>query len=595
MAGTDNIRFSVAGCCPIAITAASHLPAVTDAVSIDGRTQSGFSGTPVVKLDGSGIAAIGSGLHLNAGGASTVRGLAVIGFSFSGVTPSVGVNLDGDGNVLQGNYIGMEVDGSTAAGNRTGVQISPGSDFNVVGGTTVAARNLISGNGGMGVNAHSSSGAGVQANEVLGNYIGVDAAGTADKGGLGGVQLQSLGGLVFGNDILNNVISGHLIGVSLEGAESTTVVDNLIGTSADGMSPVPNFTGVNISGAKGNQIGRGIIAFNTGSGVDVSGSTATGNAIQPTSIHSNGGLAIDLPPSGFPNPNDAGDVDSGPNGLQNYPEIWAAHTVGGLTTVNGKLHTTAFTFVNISIYANDICDGTHGEGKTLILTVQGTTDASGNLMFSGTPTTVPVGKAITAIAMPLGGAGFGDTSEFSACRTVTANSADFDGDGTNDAEESACGSDPNDPAKRPERVDLAGDQNGDGNPSEPLPGGAAAYDCDGDGWTGTKENAIFSPSIVQDQDACGNNGWPADLDSGTGSVNKVTLSDIGSFFVPYHFNTDVGTFAGDHRWDLIPSGKIGIQDIGALLASVPGGTAYPWMLGGSALIFNYALGCPWAP
>jgi hypothetical protein len=176
------------------------------------------------------------------------------------------------------------------------------------------------------------------------------------------------------------------------------------------------------------------------------------------------------------------------------------------------------------------------------------------------------------------------------CRPATTEN---DCDGTTNAIEVTCDSDADDPLSVPERVDgaFAGvDDDGDTQVDEALPGGASGFDCDGDGWTGTQEGSIYT-SGGRDQDACGNNGWPAELFSDPPSGNKVTLQDIGSFHAPVaHFNTSVGTFPGDERWDLIPNGLIQLQDIGAIHAGV---TAMPGMFWGGP-IFNGPV-CPWPP
>jgi hypothetical protein len=177
---------------------------------------------------------------------------------------------------------------------------------------------------------------------------------------------------------------------------------------------------------------------------------------------------------------------------------------------------------------------------------------------------------------------------------------DDDNDGVTDTAEANCSVPPTSPtngSQRPERIDgsFAGvSDDGDVAIDEALATPASnAYDCDGDGWTGTQENAIFAPSIVRDQDACGKNGWPAELYDLSPSNNKITVQDIGDFITPlFLLNTSVdGVPANDHRWDLIPSGTITIQDMGALLAGV---TAFPSMLGGTTAIFN-GPNCPWAP
>ena len=62
-------------------------------------------------------------------------------------------------------------------------------------------------------------------------------------------------------------------------------------------------------------------------------------------------LAIDLGGDGI-TPNDLGDLDDGPNGLQNYPVLTSAITTDGTTTVTGTLNSLANTSFRIEIYAS---------------------------------------------------------------------------------------------------------------------------------------------------------------------------------------------------------------------------------------------------
>ncbi len=105
-AGTDVITFAVAG--RIKLTSAA-LPALTDAVTIDGTTGTGrFAGVPVVEVDANGFA----GVRLDAGAAgSTLKSLALVNADADGVTLRAGQIT------LTGNYIGLRPDGRTAAGN----------------------------------------------------------------------------------------------------------------------------------------------------------------------------------------------------------------------------------------------------------------------------------------------------------------------------------------------------------------------------------------------------------------------------------------------------------------------------------------------
>jgi len=188
------------------------------------------------------------------------------------------------------------------------------------------------------------------------------------------------------------------------------------------------------------------------------------------------------------------------------------------------------------------------------------------------------------------------------------NASDNDGDGwVNDgcpgnSEAIGCGSGNMASRSRPERLDLAGDEDGDGISNEPLPTGSNSLDCDGDGWTGTAETTIFSAgTTANDQDACGNNGWPADL---TGGDNLLNVADFNSFVYPLRadgsFNkfghavpdSDDTTIA---RWNLEPNDRVNIADLNALNPAVTALTARPPMFGGLPAFFTNGGQCPWPP
>src|SRR5262249_21651547 len=142
-AGLDTIAFGLGGG-PHRIDVLSALPAITDPVVIDGSTQPGYGGTPIAEVDGAGARSEVDGLVITGGG-STVRGLVINGFSGNGVTLR-----GGSGNVLEGNYLGPDVAGTSAVGNADCGLLIDGSANNRIGGTTSAARNVISGNPGHG-------------------------------------------------------------------------------------------------------------------------------------------------------------------------------------------------------------------------------------------------------------------------------------------------------------------------------------------------------------------------------------------------------------------------------------------------------------
>ena len=104
------------------------LPEITDQVVIDATTQPGYAGTPLIEIDGS-MANASDGLVIKAGG-TTVRGLSIGRFG------SNAINLNGcDGNVIQGNYLGVAANGTTARQNNWGIQLTNSSN-NLIGGTT---------------------------------------------------------------------------------------------------------------------------------------------------------------------------------------------------------------------------------------------------------------------------------------------------------------------------------------------------------------------------------------------------------------------------------------------------------------------------
>lgn len=159
---------------------------------------------------------------------------------------------------------------------------------------------------------------------------------------------------------------------------------------------------------------------------------------------------------------------------------------------------------------------------------------------------------------------------------------DDDNDLVHDSDEAACGSDPLDPGIRPERVDgsYAGlDDDGDTQIDEPLPQGAEAFDCDGDGFVGSTEAHVYEGLTDRDQHLCGEQGWPADTASSGTSENRLTLSDLTSFIFPSpsKMNTSPGDPGWDQRYDLVPDLTITLNDMTALLF---GATAYPPMFGG---------------
>ena len=137
--GPNTIDFNISGPGVHTINLASPLPPITDPVTIDGTSQGGYAGTPLITLTPStttGGAAVfaGDGLDIYAGG-TTVQGLDIRGFNGDGILLAANGN-----NTIQNNYIGTDAAGSAPAANTGNGLAIQGSPNNFV------HDNLISGN-----------------------------------------------------------------------------------------------------------------------------------------------------------------------------------------------------------------------------------------------------------------------------------------------------------------------------------------------------------------------------------------------------------------------------------------------------------------
>ena len=342
---------------------------------------------------------------------------------------SYGVALvGGNGNVVQGNFVGTDFSGKIALPNGfIGVALWGGSTGNLIGGTAVGAGNVISGNGSEGLRLSDS---GTTANVVQGNLIGTDVTGTnAIPNGFAGLTIfnGAMSNLIGGTGIsARNIISGNSFNFGLIAANTNTsdnlVQGNYIGLGADGVTAVPNFIGVQFSdGATSNTLGGtaagagNTIAFNNGTGVAVTDPGTANDSVRGNFIFDNGALGIDLNNDGV-TANDIGDADTGPNDLQNFPVITNAFGFGASTVVMGNLNSIANRSFFIDVYRSTNVDFTgYGEGQFYVGTASVTTDGSGNGKFAFTNNANYSGQYITTTAT----AAVGDTSEFSLAVLAT--------------------------------------------------------------------------------------------------------------------------------------------------------------------------------
>jgi hypothetical protein len=285
--GPDVIAFNipaseaVSGIFTITVNGAlGPLPAVSDGgTTIDGTTQPGFAGRPLIVLNGQN-AGLADGLKITSS-LNVVAGLVINGFLGSGVKIIVDPpeSSTATGNIVRGCYIGTDARGETSVGNGLfGILITRNrTQANIIGGTRPGDRNVISGNGSNGIELDFPT----FGNLIQGNYIGTTADGSRPlpNGGDGvlisGARENQIGGREPG---AGNVISGNTgSGVKIIGVSGNTVAGNFIGTDATGTRPVGNGSdGVSLTGeAHNNTVGglsagaRNVISGNAANGVKI--------------------------------------------------------------------------------------------------------------------------------------------------------------------------------------------------------------------------------------------------------------------------------------------------------------------------------------
>jgi hypothetical protein len=360
------------------------------------------------------------------------QGDAVEGNVISG-NMLVGVLISGQGtdrNRIAGNLIGTASCGLTAVPNQShGVRIETGASENVIGtdGDGVSDSlegNTISGNIGMGIIVGAP---GTDGNVIAGNVIGLDRTGKiAVANQWHGIKVQrgaqytrigtngdGISDREEANIISANASNGILF--QFEGTSHNLVAGNFIGTDASGTIALGNNrNGIAVADGAQNILGgsgslANTIAFNASSGVRLFVSPSHGVSIRGNSIYLNGGLGIDLGSAG-PTWNDPGDVDLGPNHLQNFP-VLSTVSPGTTTLVSGTLDSVPLNSFTLDFYANTELDPSgFGEGERYLGAATVTTDADGLAVFhvALAAATAP-GEFVTATAT----ASDGSTSEFS--------------------------------------------------------------------------------------------------------------------------------------------------------------------------------------
>jgi len=280
-----------------------------------------------------------AGVYLENADGNTITGNTISANGWAGVWA-----YNSDANTIKGNKIGTNDTGTAAMANgHDGVALTDGSHDNIIGGTTLADRNIISGNTLCGIGLRD----GANNNTIDYNLIGLNAAGAgAIPNGLAGVCLFSgandnnIGSSVTGR--LQYISGNTREGIYIENSSGNFIGwTNYIGVATDNTTARGNgLQGVMLNGATNTRVFPLLVAYNGSAGIAVIGNTATGNNVGPTEVRNNGGLPIDLGNDG-PTPNGS-QTPPGPNNWLDYPVI----TGGSGNTING----TACASCRVYIY-----------------------------------------------------------------------------------------------------------------------------------------------------------------------------------------------------------------------------------------------------
>lgn len=417
LAGADTIQFAV-GSGPQTITINTPLPTVNETVTIDGTTQPGYSGTPLIALDGNNASLVGMRLG---GGASTIRALQIDRFGNGGIL------LVSDGNIVEQCIVGTDVSGTQNLGN--------GSN-----GILVQASNNLVRNNVIAFNAYT----GVGVYETPNSSFPLFTALTPDQTHTTQTidYVDDCGSFHHVNDnspILDN--AGHAFNENFGARFTATMSIPMAGSyhfafpNLDdlGRLVIDSTEYVNGNGGSGPQFadvvlspgdhaievdyweggGAATIHFTaSGPGTPTFGAgwfaelfqgriPSEGNKISRNSIYdnSNQGIALSCCCVDI---NDAGDLDVGPNTFLNYP-VFTNRTINPNNSIT--LDGTAPPNALVEVFASTNDNNGHGEGKVFL----GDVTANGGGDFNITVTLPPGYYSVTATATDASN----NTSEFS--------------------------------------------------------------------------------------------------------------------------------------------------------------------------------------
>ena len=240
-----------------------------------------YTGTKAVPNGQDGVQIIGGASGNTIGGATAGARNVISGNADHGILIT---DQGTSANVVQGDYIGTDVTGKVAVPNHIGVTIAYGATNNTLGGMTASARDVISGNGWDGVELIGSGTMGDVVDgdyigvDVSGLSLGNGGSGVAI---MSGASFNTVGSnsLTYRDIISGNTYDG--VYISDSGTNYNTVSYAFIGLDPTGELARGNGrNGVTVqAGAQGNNVFNAVISANVNDGVLVDGSTTTATSI----------------------------------------------------------------------------------------------------------------------------------------------------------------------------------------------------------------------------------------------------------------------------------------------------------------------------
>jgi hypothetical protein len=337
-------------------------------------------------------------------------GMTATGDSSADSSAAYGITFTGSNSTVRNNFVTVNNSGIRTDGGGTGSLVT----LNEVARPTFGHNNTFDGILLVGT---------VSSIQVTANLTREQRGGGIEVGFGGGASASNI-------TITNNTVRNNGFTTGGSGAASTEPI---------GMAAY-DYAGTSVV------FSRNLIRDNAGAGVLIM--QATGTTISQNSFNNNGGLSIDLDPrniepNGLGAPqgvtiNDNGDLDTGPNGLRNYPVVASASLIGTELSLAGFARPNSA----IELYIAQADPTGFGEGLTYLGTLtegspadldtttgiygpaningvaQGT-DNTNRFSFRITaPAGVAIGTRLTGTAT-LGG----ETSEFSGNVLVTGGPA----------------------------------------------------------------------------------------------------------------------------------------------------------------------------